>query len=293
MDTVQNGILSSLAPLSRYLTFSLGHTDELTTCLREVARLVDGEHLVMGLGLSLVRALDGQIDGLRSFSAISAKGIDIPATPVALWCWFRGSDRGEIFHQSRLLESLLSPCFVLDDCIDSFTFDQNRDLSGYEDGTENPHNEDAISAAIVLDENPGMAGSSFVAVQKWLHDFDTLDSMSTDQQDDSIGRHVIDNEEYDEAPASAHVKRSAQESFSPEAFMLRRSMPWADGLSGGLNFVAFGHSFDAFEAVMSRMVGVEDGIVDGLFSFTRPLTGSYFWCPPMKQGELDLSALGL
>jgi hypothetical protein len=30
--------------------------------------------------------------------------------------------------------------------------------------------------------------------------------------------------------------------------VLRRSMPWADGMRGGLNFVAFGKSFDAFEA---------------------------------------------
>lgn len=293
MVTVQNGILSSLPPLSRYLTFSLSNTDELQQCLQDASSLVDGENIVMGFGQSLVLALDCQINGLHPFSPISAKGIDIPATPVALWCWFRGNDRGEIFHQSRLLESLLAPAFDLDDCIDSFTFDKNRDLSGYEDGSENPQGENAINAAIVQNQGAGLDGSSFVAVQKWLHDFDYFDSMSTDQQDDSIGRHVSDNEEYSEAPQSAHVKRSAQEKFSPEAFMLRRSMPWADGLSGGLNFVAFGHSFDAFEAVLKRMSGIEDGIVDALFDFTRPLTGSYFWCPPMKDGGLDLTALGL
>jgi porphyrinogen peroxidase len=44
---------------------------------------------------------------------------------------------------------------------------------------------------------------------------------------------------------------------------------------------------------MRRMSGAEDGIVDGLFRFTQPLTGAYFWCPPLKGGKLDLSALGL
>ena len=67
-----------------------------------------------------------------------------------------------------------------------------------------------------------------------------------------------------DAPASAHVKRSAQESFEPEAFILRRSMPWAEGARGGLNFVAFGKSFDAFEAQLKRMAGAEDGITDVL-----------------------------
>jgi putative iron-dependent peroxidase len=41
------------------------------------------------------------------------------------------------------------------------------------------------------------------------------------------------------------------------------------------------------------MLGLEDGIVDALFNFTRPLTSSYFWCPPTKGTKLDLSALGL
>jgi porphyrinogen peroxidase len=41
------------------------------------------------------------------------------------------------------------------------------------------------------------------------------------------------------------------------------------------------------------MVGVEDGITDALFKFTRPISGSYFWCPPMKSGRLDFTLVGL
>lgn len=70
-------------------------------------------------------------------------------------------------------------------------------------------------------------------------------------------------------------------------------MPWADGARAGLVFVAFGKSLDAFEAQLRRMVGAEDGVVDALFKFTRPISGSYFWCPPMRNGRLDLRALGL
>ena len=49
-------------------------------------------------------------------------------------------------------------------------------------------------------------------------------AMSRKQQDHSIGRRKSDNQELGNAPASAHVKRTAQESFFPEAFVLRRSM---------------------------------------------------------------------
>ncbi|NOY67522.1 MAG: Dyp-type peroxidase, partial [Gammaproteobacteria bacterium] len=141
-------------------------------------------------------------------------------------------------------------------------------------------------------QGAGLDGSSFVAVQQWVHDFDILDEMSTNESDDAIGRHISDNEEFD-APESAHVKRTAQESFEPEAFMLRRSMPWVEGVEGGLYFVSFVHSFYAFETQLERMIGLEDGISDGLFKFTRPVSGTFFWCPPMKEGKLDLSILTL
>jgi hypothetical protein len=35
------------------------------------------------------------------------------------------------------------------------------------------------------------------------------------------------------------------------------------------------------------------GIADALFHFTRSVTGGYFWCPPMRNGRIDLSAVGL
>lgn len=292
MSATQPGILATETKFSRYLVFSISLQDAIPDVLPALVSGVDCENTVVGLGQSLLMTTGKQIPGLRLFPAASGCGIEVPSTPSALWCWLRGDDRGELFHRSRDIETLLSPAFVLDDALDSFQYDANRDLSGYEDGTENPEAEEAIKAAVVQGQGAGLDGSSYVAVQQWLHDFDVLDGMSTEQQDDVIGRHISDNEEFDEAPASAHVKRSAQESFEPEAFILRRSMPWADGMTAGLYFVAFGKSFDAYEAILNRMLGNEDNIVDGLFQFTRPLTGAYFWCPPAKDGRLDLSMLG-
>ena len=56
-------------------------------------------------------------------------------------------------------------------------------------------------------------------------------------------------------------------------------------------FVAFGRTLDAFEAQWGRMMGQEDGITDALFGFTRPISGAYYWCPPVRNGQLDISAL--
>ena len=177
--------------------------------------------------------------------------------------------------------------------IEGFRFDIGRDLTGYEDGTENPEGAEALSAAFVQGAGKGLDGSSFVAVQQWVHNLDDFLSRPEADQDDTIGRRKSDNEEFDEAPETAHVKRAAQEDFEPEAFMVRRSMPWANALHEGLIFIAFGKSFDAYAAILTHMVGADDGQVDALFSFTTPVSGSYFWCPPVHKGKLDLSALGL
>ena len=132
-----------------------------------------------------------------------------------------------------------------------------------------------------------------MAVQRWVHDLDAFEDESTAERDRIIGRRLSDNEEMDDAPQSAHVKRSAQESFDPEAFMVRRSMPFVGEHEEGLLFVAYGESLDRYESVMRRMLGLDDGIVDALFRFSHPTDGGYYFCPPLRDGKLDLRAVGI
>ncbi|GAA5183646.1 Dyp-type peroxidase [Niveibacterium umoris] len=293
MLTPQPGILSPLPKAARFLSLVARPGAELGDALRALARHVDGERIVLGVGAPLAAALGRSIDGLHAMPAIAGARVDIPSTPADLWLWLRGEDRGELMLRGRTLEQLLAPAFALAHVADAFVHGSGRDLTGYEDGTENPQDDAAVSAAIVAKSAGALAGSSFVAVQQWLHDFSAFEAMRPRQQDLAIGRERESNEEIDDAPPSAHVKRTAQESFAPEAFVLRRSMPWIEGERAGLHFVAFGASFGAFEAQLRRMSGAEDGVVDALFSFTRPVTGAYFWCPPMREGRIELTALGL
>lgn len=292
MSQHQKGILAPLPSQARHLYFSLESADGLDGALAELKRLADGDALVVGFGASLVQALDGQLDGLRIFPALSGAGVDVPSTQHALWCWLRGDDRGELLHRTRELTTALAPALRLQQINEAFVYQAGHDLTGYEDGTENPTGEDADAAALVGGDTPGLAGSSFAAVQNWQHDLATFDQLPEGERDHIIGRRRSDNEELEDAPASAHVKRTAQESFTPEAFVLRRSMPWSEGERCGLAFLAFGHSLDAFEAQLTRMAGLSDGIVDGMFRISRPISGGYYWCPPLHDGRLDLRALG-
>jgi putative iron-dependent peroxidase len=293
MNNIQRGILAPVPKLARYLSYTLKAGANPGRAIKSLTGLVDGDAAVVGFGQSLVRSLGGEIPGLRVFPTQFGAGLILPSSSAALWCWLRGTDRGKLLLTGRKINAAVSSAFDLDSVIDGFQYDTGRDLTGYVDGTENPKDKKASDAALVRGQGIGLDGASFVAVQQWLHDFARFESMSSKEQDNSIGRRRSDNKELGGAPSSAHVKRTAQESFSPEAFILRRSMPWSDGNAGGLNFVAFGRSFNAFEAQLKRMVGAEDGVTDAIFKFTRPVNGSYFWCPPMAKGRLDLHALGL
>jgi putative iron-dependent peroxidase len=293
LKNAQPGILAPIPRHARYLTFGLKQGAAPQAALRALAGAADGESCVVGLGAVLLFALQKKIEGLRPFPHYKRPGVEVPSTPAAAWCWLRGEDRGEIVLRAREAEKILAPAFETTGVIDAFRYGRGLDLTGYEDGTENPKGKKAAEAAIVQDRRAGFGGASFVAVQQWVHDLDKFAAIPRKQQDHAIGRRKSDNEEIGNAPPSAHVKRTTQESFSPQAFVLRRSMPWADATRAGLVFVAFGKSLAAFEAQLKRMAGAEDGTADALFTFTRPVTGAYFWCPPVKNGRIDLRAIGL
>lgn len=292
MSYYQPGILATpVPPQARHLFFTLESAEALPAAIDKLALLVDGKTAVVGFGKSLVQALGGQIEGLRAFPALTGVGVDNPSTQHALWCWLHGEDRGELLHRSRAIEAALAPALRLVQMTEAFRYKTGHDLTGYEDGTENPHDEAAVAAALVGEGTDGLHGGSFAAIQQWQHDLDGFAALPAQEQDHIVGRRKSDNEELEDAPESAHVKRTAQESFAPEAFVVRRSMPWVEGDRAGLMFLAFGYSLDAFEVQLRRMSGLEDGIVDGIYRMSRPITGGYYWCPPLKDGRLDLRAL--
>ncbi|MBL1436392.1 MAG: Dyp-type peroxidase [Rhodobacteraceae bacterium] len=273
--TSQPGILPGIPDLGRYIELRA----KPGASLKALEALKIDQGLVVGIGPRLAGN-----DAVYGFKALSG-AVDIPSTQADLLLWLRGNDAGEIATRARhLLQAL--PEFEPVRVVNGFKFgvdlEIGLDLSGYEDGTENPVDAAANAAAFAPD------GSSFLSLQVWEHDLATFEAHPQAAQDDIFGRRRSDNEEMEDAPEFAHVKRTAQESFTPEAFVLRRSMPWSEGGREGLVFAAFGHSLAPFEALLNRMAGFEDGIIDGLFTFTHPVSGANYWCPPVASGKLVL-----
>jgi putative iron-dependent peroxidase len=286
----QPHILKPVPAHSLHLVLSLRPNADRAMAIGEVQSLLahTSEYaLVLGLGHSLCSRLRLRAPAeLTAFSTPAGSKVKLPQTHGDLWIWLRsalndasGLEQGKLLARQRGIVQALASAFDLSSCEACFRHGEGRDLTGYEDGTENPKGKKALAAAIAAD------GSSFVALQKWQHQWQKIDAMSELQRNHAIGRVRTSNDEIESAPESAHVKRTAQEDFTLSdgslGFSLRRSMPWSDGQHSGLMFTSFGKNFEAFEAQLAKMTGAVDGITDALFKMSKPVSGAYFWCPPV------------
>jgi putative iron-dependent peroxidase len=283
----QVGIIECVPSSALFMSFDMREQSQGEFGLKILQKFVDGKSIVAGFGKNLLEMFDIPKDeNFQRAKFDSDRMSDADGYDLVLW--LRGDDKGEIFHQAINIRKALQDFFEFKKVVTSFTYRKKYDLAGFEDGIENPKDEAVMPATIV---NAGATeGSSFWVLQQWQHNFEWLNSISQVEKEECIGRSMDDSHQFEKLKDFAHVKRSAKENFSPEAEILRKSMPWADDiLNGGFMFSGFATSFRSFNLQMGNMLGGSDGIVDGVFKFSRIIETSYLWCPPFKTGKLNLS----
>jgi len=277
----QPAILQDLPPASAFLILRRS-ADDVSKEIKKLCQRAPAEGWIVGFGIDLLDHLGSPVPGLERFPTDFGGSIKVPSTQADLWVRVGGTDPGKVLHGVRAVRSILEPGFSVEEDVRAFVYDGGRDLTGYRDGTENPDVADAPPVALA----PG--GGAFVAIQRWQTDYGAFENMDEHEQDLAIGRTRDEDEEIEDAPPSAHIKRTEQESFEPDAHIWRRSMPWTDGQHSGLYFVSFCSALWRFKVQMARMVGADDGITDAIFRFTTPQTGGYYFCPPVKHGVIWL-----
>ena len=68
-----------------------------------------------------------------------------------------------------------------------------------------------------------------------------------------------------------------------ELAIFRRSVPYGSLDEAGLFFLAFCHDQSIFDVMLAHMFGTAgDGVHDRLIEFTTPVTGSYYYAPPVE-----------
>jgi putative iron-dependent peroxidase len=178
------------------------------------------------------------------------------------------------------LDGAVSPV----DEVHGFRYFDDRDLIGFVDGTENPTGQAAIDAAYVGAEDAVFAGSSYVIVQKYLHDLAGWNALSTETQERIIGRTKLADIELDDAvkPTCAHNALAKVVVDGKEIKIIRDNMPFGRAAEKefGTYFIGYARSPRTIEQMLENMfVGQPPGNYDRLLDFSVAKTGNLFFVP--------------
>jgi putative iron-dependent peroxidase len=170
------------------------------------------------------------------------------------------------------------------DEVHGFRYFDDRDLLGFVDGTENPRGEAAIDAVMVGQEDAAFAGGSYIIVQKYLHDLNGWNTLSTEAQERIIGRTKLTDIELDDSikPTSPHSALTTIVEGGKEIKILRDNMPFGRAGHGefGTYFIGYSRSPRTIEQMLENMfVGRPPGNYDRLLDFSRAVTGNMFFAP--------------
>jgi porphyrinogen peroxidase len=242
---------------------------------------------VLGIGSELWDRLFGspRPSGLHPFREVVGAVHRAPATPGDLVFHIRATRLDMCFELASLLTDRLRTVAQVVDEVHGFKYFDERDLLGFVDGTENPTGYAAAEAAIIGAEDPQFAGGSYVIVQKYLHDLDAWNTLSTEQQERVIGRTKLADIELadDVKPSNSHVAlNTIEDADGTERQIVRDNMPFGQvgAREFGTYYIAYSRTPDVTELMLERMfIGDPPGNHDRILDFSTAVTGALFFVP--------------
>jgi putative iron-dependent peroxidase len=290
------------APLTRaaiFLVATLNPGSENRATLRSfcgdlpaLARAVEfrdlegGLSCVIGFGSEAWGRLFGlpRPAGLHPFREIRAGVRHAVSTPGDLLFHIRAKRMDLCFELASQVMARIGNAVSPVDEVQGFRYFDDRDLMGFVDGTENPRGAAVGEAVFIGDEDARFAGGSYVIVQKYLHDLDAWNALSTEAQERIIGRTKLADIELDDSvkPTSAHNALTTIVEDGKEVKILRDNMPFGSPAHGefGTYFIGYSRSPRTIEQMLENMfVGRPPGNYDRILDFSRAVTGSLFFVP--------------
>ena len=280
------------APLTRsaiFLVATLNPGPENSAILRsfcgDLAKLVRAvEFRDLEAGLSCVMAFGSdawnRLFGsptpaeLHPFREIRGGARHAVSTPGDLLFHIRAKRMDLCFELATQIMSRIGNAVTVVDEVQGFRYFDDRDLMGFVDGTENPRGAAVAEAVLIRDEDAAFAGGSYVIVQKYLHDLDKWNALSTEAQERIIGRTKLSDIELDDSikPTSAHNALTTIVEDGKEIKILRDNMPFGRPGQGefGTYFIGYSRSPRTIEQMLENMfVGKPPGNYDRILDFSR------------------------
>ena len=205
-----------------------------------------------------------------------------PGTQGDVLIWIHGGRHDLNLARAMAIDAVLGTSAALELELHGFNCLDSRDLTGFIVGTENPHLAEAREVAVIAAPKAG-AGGCFVLTQQWMHDLAHFTRLGTEEQERVIGRTRAGSIALDDAPPTAHVRRTDVNIDGKGLKIYRRSAPFGGVRSNGMYFMAFSCELMRFAIQLDRMFGLaEDGLMDRLTEYSIPVSGSYWYAPPVE-----------
>jgi putative iron-dependent peroxidase len=221
---------------------------------------------------------------LHPFREIRAGTRHAVSTPGDFLFHIRARYMDLCFELATQIMARMGNAVVPVDEVHGFKNFDDRDLVGFVDGTENPRGEAVADAALVGEEDPAFAGGSYVMVQKYLHDMNGWNALSTEDQEKVIGRKKLSDIELDASvkPTCSHSSLTTIEENGKELKILRDNMPFGSAAQGefGTYFIGYCRTPRTLEQMIENMfVGRPPGNYDRLLDYSRAVAGNLFFAP--------------
>lgn len=310
MTNTPQAVLAPLSPAAIFLTITVNETAPVAELRDFLASIPDitkdvairdvtgSVSCVTGIGADIWDKATGlpKPAQLHPFKELSGYGPVAVSTPGDLFFHIRAGRQDLCFElETRIMDELGKLGKVADETV-GFRYFDARDLLGFVDGTANPVGVDAADSALVGAEDDRYQGGSYVLVQKYLHKIPQWREVSTEEQEDIIGRTKLENVELDDAEGDAQKSHKTLNTIEDEEGnehdILRDNMPFGSPGSGkfGTYFIGYAGDLSITEQMLERMfLGDPRGKYDRILDFSVAITGGVFFVPPLNVLE-SLSA---
>lgn len=295
MTTPQSGITLTHRKSGIFMEAMVSDSAQLPAKIREIHRQFDALRsqfaeeqlgLTIAFGKQLWQKLAGTSSAteLTDFVPLGTEGREFaPATQRDLFVHIQSNRPDVNFSIALAVVEQLGDIATIEAETHGFRWVEERDFTGFIDGTENPDTDEKLREVALVEEGED-AGGSYVLSQRYIHHLAKWHKMSVARQEQVIGRTKADSVELDDVPEHSHVGRVDLKENGQGLKLLRHSLPY--GLASGehgLYFVAFAKRLHNIDKQLKSMFGELDGKTDRLLGFTTPVSGSYYFAPSLEK----------
>lgn len=298
MTTPQRAIFNGMGQNQWYVHLSRVAGADLAVIKSVLADLratcaAEDINLTLGFGPSLLSELTDDVpEDFQSYITVAAEdgsGREAKGTQEDLLLWLNHDDKGRVWKAQYDARTSLEGHMAVARETPTFIYGDSLDMTGFKDGTGNPADEDQPAAAIVPDNSPGAGGSHIIA-QRWVHDLDSWEALSDEQQEKNFGRKKFPGiEKIDKLEDYSHLSHvelredgdHGQENSPKRNEIARRSTPYAfhDG-TVGLYFMAFCKDQAPLRERLRLMYGLDGAKArDAMTDYSNPASGSFYFAP--------------